>query len=77
MRGFFDLWVKCDTTLFKMNGARILNEDIEVSGKIRHWTVGNYLQLLKKAPSNVKLGVGKILEDTSSDSSSDKGNYTV
>ena len=58
-------------SLFKLNGARILNEDLNVNGKIKSWTLGNYLTLLKKSPSNVKLGVGQVLADISLRDSSD------
>ena len=47
-------------SLFKVNGARILDEPITLKGKAKRWTLGNYLLLLKKAPSNVKLGIGYL-----------------
>ena len=54
--------------LFKMNGAIILPDDISCGGFSRRWTLGNYLQLLvKKSAANVKLGVGWVKNDNSSD----------
>ena len=44
--------------LFKINGARILNESVLVNGKSRPWTVGNYLSMLRKGAGSVKIGVG-------------------
>ena len=46
--------------LFKMNGARILNETVSVNGKQRPWTVGNYLAILHKSTSSIKLGIGYV-----------------
>ena len=48
--------------LFKLNGARILDELIHVknkNGKIcaRPWTIGNYLLRMKKSPAACKIGV--------------------
>ena len=54
-------------SLFKLNGARILDEDITVGGKTKPWTIGNYILLMKKSPNNIKLGVGCITPDSSSD----------
>lgn len=65
-------------SLFKLNGARVLNESVTVKGKQKPWTLGNYLLLMKKSPSNVKLGVGYFTppssDITSSSSSSDDEN---
>ena len=61
-------------SLFKLNGARVLNECVTVKGKLKPWTLGNYLLLMKKSPSSVKLGVGYFSpesEDDSSDGGSD------
>ena len=44
--------------LFKMSGARILNESVSVNGKSRPWTVGNYLSMLRKGAASIKMGVG-------------------
>lgn len=45
--------------LFKMNGAQILNEPIGTStGKQKKWTIGTYLVAIKRAPANVKIGIG-------------------
>jgi len=46
--------------LFKMNGARILNETVSVNGKKKPWTVGNYLAMLHRSPTSIKLGVGYV-----------------
>ena len=46
--------------LFKLSGARILNEQVSVNGKNRPWTVGNYLAMLRKGAASVKMGVGSI-----------------
>lgn len=43
--------------LFKVNGTFIVDEDITIKGKIKPWTLGRYLQLTKKAPYNLKIGV--------------------
>ena len=53
--------------LFKMNGAQILNEEMKLNGKCKPWTLGNYLLLMKKSPSNVKLGIGQVSVISSSD----------
>ena len=46
--------------LFKLSGARILNEQVSVNGKNRPWTVGNYLAMLRKGAGSVKMGFGSI-----------------
>ena len=46
--------------LFKLSGARILNEQVSVNEKNRPWTVGNYLAMLRKGAASVKMGVGSI-----------------
>ena len=64
-------------SLFKMNGARLLDENVTVKGNQKPWTLGNYLLLMRKSPSNVKLGVGYFsplpenVTGSSSSSSSD------
>ena len=50
-------------SLFKLNGARILDEEITVGGKTKPWTMDNYILLMKKSPNNIKLGVGCITPD--------------
>ena len=63
-----------DLCLFKLNGARILNEPITVRGRststVRPWTLGNYLLLMKKSPALCKIGVAYALplHSTSDDS---------
>lgn len=56
-------------SLFKMNGARILNRVVTVKGNKKPWTLGNYLLMMKKSPASVKIGVGYV--DESSTSSED------
>ena len=59
-------------SLFKLNGAQVLSEDININGKVKPWTLGRYLLLMKKSPSNVKLGIGHIsVEVSDSESNSD------
>lgn len=58
-------------SLFKLNGARILDEDININGKVKLWTMGNYILLMKKSPCNIKLGVGYVLSESSSNSEED------
>ena len=49
-------------TLFKMNGAVIRDVPMMLKGyrKERSWTIGNYLLLMKKSASQVKIGVGLL-----------------
>ena len=60
--------------LFKLNGARILNEPVTVRGRttssVRPWTLGNYLLLMKKSPTLCKIGVAypQQLPDSSGES---------
>lgn len=61
-------------SLFKLNGARVLNEPIVVRMKKKNWTIGNYLQLIKRGPSSIKLGIGIVqpsVEEVLSSSDSD------
>lgn len=65
-----------ELALFKLNGARILNEPIHVKNRngkssVRPWTLGNYLLLMKKSPAVCKIGVAyaDYLRATSSDES--------
>ena len=60
-----------ELSLFKINGARVLDCDVSVKSKPRPWTLGNYLGLLKKSPTAVKLGVGYLAKDSKSSCSSD------
>ena len=53
--------------LFKLNGAVIVDEKIDVGGVSKSWTMGNYLSILaKKSPSQIKIGVGTVKEIESS-----------
>ena len=60
-------------SLFRLNGARVLDEEVTVKGKGKPWTLGNYLLLMKKSPNHVKMGIGYVsMNNDFSDSSSDK-----
>lgn len=67
-------------SLFKLNGARILDEEITIGGKVKPWTMGNYILLMKKSPNHIKLGIGCVVPDSSenegntSDDNSDEVN---
>lgn len=52
--------------LFKCNGARIMSTPLTLQGQKKEWSLSNYLQLLKKNPSTVTIGVG-FMEDSSSE----------
>ena len=53
--------------LFKVSGgAIILNEDVVVNKIPRAWTLGNYLALIKKSPSSVKIGVAYVISSPGS-----------
>ena len=57
--------------LFKLNGAVIVDEKIDVGGGrggvSKSWTMGNYLSILaKKSQSQIKIGVGTVKEIESS-----------
>lgn len=56
-------------SLFRMNGTRLLNESLVIKGKEKEWTLGSYLQALKKSPHSVKLGVAFVSEPLLSSSS--------
>ncbi len=47
--------------IFKVSGGAVIQkEDIPFKGKQQKWTQGNYLSLLNKSPSAVKIGVGYL-----------------
>ncbi len=46
--------------LLKINGTMILDGDITIKGCTKAWTIGRYLQLIKKSAHNVKIGVGLV-----------------
>ena len=48
------------TSLFKLNGSKILDERLTVCGREKEWNLGNYLQVIKKSPSSLKLGVATL-----------------
>ena len=50
---------KCPA-IFKLNGARILDNDLIVNENKRQWTLGNYLLILKKSANNIKMGIGYV-----------------
>ena len=45
-------------SLFKLNGAVFRDVDIEIKGRDKPWTIGNYLLLMKRSSTQAKLGVG-------------------
>ena len=48
-----------ELTLFKPgSGCTIPNTSLTIRGEERQWMLGNYLAIVKKKPSQVKLGVG-------------------
>ena len=47
-------------SLFKLSGAKILDEPLMLNGKQKDWNLGNYLLMLRKAANKTKLGVGFI-----------------
>ena len=49
-----------NTSLFKLNGSKILDERLTVCGREKEWNLGNYLQVIKKSPSSLKLGVATL-----------------
>ncbi len=59
-------------SLFKTNGARVLDEQVTIKGKSKPWTLGNYLLLMKKSPNSVKMGVGYLEMSTDSTSSNEE-----
>lgn len=60
-----------DLSLFKINGTRVVNKSVTVKGNKKPWTIGNYLLLMKKSPSAVKIGVGYVFQSKLSSSSDD------
>lgn len=55
-------------SLFKLNGCRILDEAFVVKNESKEWTLGNYMSVMKKSASNIKLGVAYISVPIFSDS---------
>ncbi len=56
--------------LFKAaGGAKIVNNDLIVSKKVRCWNLGNDLSLHKKNPSSVLIGVAYAIDRGHSDDS--------
>lgn len=55
----------------------MLDQPITIKGKTKQWTLGNYLLLMKKGASSVKMGVAytaPLLSDSSSFSDDDRTN---
>ncbi len=53
--------------LFKVSGGAVIqNEPIPMKEMRNRWTIGNYLKLLKKSPSSVKIGVAYVIHKTKS-----------
>ena len=64
--------------LFKVSGgALIQNDNITLKGVSRKWTLGNYLSLLKKSPSSIKIGIACVDDtcSTSDDESESPGSH--
>lgn len=60
-------------SLFKLNVARVLDEEVTIKDKTKPWTLGNYLLVMRKSPNVVKLGIGYVTySDSSSSPSSEK-----
>lgn len=59
-------------SLFKLNGARVLDEPITVKNKVKQWTLGNYLLLMRKSPNSVKMGIGYVVDSNMSSSNSEQ-----
>ena len=51
---------KRESSFFKLNGTRILDEPLTVNGKEKGWMLGNYLQVVKKSPSSLMLGIANL-----------------
>ncbi len=51
---------KTKMSFFKLNGTRILNEDLIIDGNKRKWTLGNYLRVIKRSPGRLMLGYGSL-----------------
>lgn len=47
-------------SFFKCNTAQIPDANLSIKSRVRNWTLGNYLLAVKKAPSQIKFGVGCI-----------------
>lgn len=63
-----------ELALFKVNGAVAIligSGKIRCGGELRPWTLGNYLQFVaKRAPSQLKIGVGYVISTNQSSQSS-------
>jgi len=53
------------SAFFKLNGVRILDEELSLGGRMKQWTLGHYLQAIKRPPSRLMLGVGWISQGPS------------
>ena len=51
--------------LFKpKGGVKVSCDDLVLNQVSRHWTLGNYLLLLKKSPSSIQIGVAHVIYDS-------------
>lgn len=58
--------------LFKPKGGAKIGSDNLVISQVSHcWTLGNYLLVLKKSPSNIQIGVAYVIADSSLSAGSD------
>ena len=48
--------------LFKMNGSRIINNDLTIHKKKKPWLIGNYLSCIKKSAAQFKLGIATVVD---------------
>lgn len=61
---------KKELSLFRSNGARIVNEKLVVRGAEKPWRLGTYLHFLHVSPEVLRLGIGydsRSSEDSNSD----------
>ena len=47
---------KC--SIFRSNGARVVDADVMTKGSKKEWTLGAYLNHLHVSPDNMRLGIG-------------------
>lgn len=58
--------------LFKPKGVlKISSDDLVINDIPRPWTLGKYLLLIKKGPSNILVGVAYVIDDSSHSAGSD------
>ena len=47
-------------SLFRPNGAAVMDKELQVRGKKVPWTLGNYMLATKRSPAQTKLGIGYL-----------------